>query len=336
MQSGDRVTLSKSVDVSYLLTIACLYGLLGSACSPVDTEQLRINQIQFVGSHNSYKLPMLADDAEALRARNPSAAIALDYSHAPIAEQLTHGLRKLEFDVFNDDVFPVGHVQSIDMQTVCANVAACLAKVKRWSDENPQHVPIWISFNLKDQVIEGLPIPQPFDAKSLDRFDQVLRLAVGDRLITPAAVKSDGELLWPTLRSSRGQLLLILDEGGAKREAYAGTWLDRPMFVNVESSHPAAGVMIVNDPVGNGDLISALVQAGYMVRTRADADTIEARENDVARRDAAFVSGAQAISTDYYYPFNNGYHVMIKDAVLCNPVSAPPNCVFRGEHVLDQ
>ena len=39
-----------------------------------------------------------------------------------------------------------------------------------------------------------------------------------------------------------------------------------------------------------------------VVRTRADADTVEARTGETARREAAFASGAQYVSTDYMKP----------------------------------
>ena len=41
------------------------------------------------------------------------------------------------------------------------------------------------------------------------------------------------------------------------------------------------------------------MKAGFLVRTRADADTAEARKNDPKRRDKAFASGAQMVSTDF-------------------------------------
>lgn len=41
---------------------------------------------------------------------------------------------------------------------------------------------------------------------------------------------------------------------------------------------------------------------GFIVRTRADGDTEEARTGDYTKMNAAFESGAQIISTDYYRP----------------------------------
>ncbi len=302
-----------------------------AAVAAAQPDELRINQLQFVGSHNSYKLWMSDEDEAALRARNPEAADSLDYGHIPLARQLTLGLRKLELDVFWDPDagnFPVGHVQVIDMNTLCTPLRTCLEALKAWSDDNPTHVPVWVSFNAKDQPIEGLPDPAPFTAAAFAALDEVLRDVLGDRLIEPAKVKpGPGAPVWPPLAQARGSFLLILDEVGAKREVYAASWRERAMFVNVEPTHPAAAVMIVNDPVKDGARIAQLVRDGYMVRTRADADTREARANDTGRRDAAFASGAQAVSTDYYLPawhFGNTYQVPPR--LTCNPVNAPADC----------
>ena len=101
------------------------------------------------------------------------------------------------------------------------------------------------------------------------------------------------------------------------------------MFTTNDEQSESAAILIINDPVEHQSRIKRLVQEGYMVRTRSDADTVEARSNDSSRRDFAFTSGAQAISTDYYEgsnPFNTPYTVRISGSVRCNPVSAPGNC----------
>jgi hypothetical protein len=86
--------------------------------------------------------------------------------------------------------------------------------------------------------------------------------------------------------------------------------------------------MKVNDPVADFDRIQKLVKAGFLVRTRADADTAEARANDPARRDKALASGAQFVSTDYPDPDPalSPYRVRLPDGVVArpNPVSGAP------------
>lgn len=72
------------------------------------------------------------------------------------------------------------------------------------------------------------------------------------------------------------------------------------MFVTVSEDHPAAAFFILNDPVAQETRIRNLVQQGFMVRTRADANTQEAHAGNLSRFEAAKRSGAQLISTDYY------------------------------------
>jgi hypothetical protein len=158
-------------------------------------------------------------------------------------------------------------------------------------------------------------------------MDSIIEEMLGEKLIRPRDIV---DLNWPLLDEARGKFILILDEGGAKRDLYYDGWQQRPMFTNAPEGHPAAAIMILNDPIGQFDEIQRLVKAGYMVRTRADADTHEARENDTTRRAAAFASGAQAVSTDYYLPathFGSEYQVSLPQPIDCNPIMAPINCL---------
>ena len=74
------------------------------------------------------------------------------------------------------------------------------------------------------------------------------------------------------------------------------------MFATVAPEHPAAAWFKINDPIKDFDKIQQLVRDGFLVRTRADADTRQARTGDVTQRDKALASGAQFISTDYREP----------------------------------
>ena len=129
----------------------------------------------------------------------------------------------------------------------------------------------------------------------------------------------DGGLVWPKLEAAR-VLFRSLDEGGIKRDLYLENGDLRVMFTTVDPPHPAAAIQIINDPVANFDdsIKSPLRIYGP---TRADANTIEARQDDTTRRDKALASGAQVISTDYYQdsnPFKTGYSVM--PMITCNPI----------------
>ena len=152
----------------------------------------------------------------------------------------------------------------------------------------------------------------------------------GTRTTLAEAVRSDG---WPTLGAARGKVIFCLDNEG-KRDHYVQdhpSLRDRIMFTPSPADAPEAAFMKLNDPIGDFDAIQAAVSAGFVVRTRADADTVEARSGDTIPRDAALASGAQWVSTDYPVPnpaFGTGYKVEIPMGMpaRCNPISAPADC----------
>src|SRR3954470_22257387 len=86
------------------LTPACdLEHPSGKAgCTRAAVDALKMNDLQVIGSHNSYKMAIAPAEMAMLRARNPKAADTLDYSHAPLTEQLNDGARQLELDYVYD------------------------------------------------------------------------------------------------------------------------------------------------------------------------------------------------------------------------------------------
>lgn len=320
----------------------------------VPPDDLRLNDIQLLGSHNSYKKAMLKDRMEALRESDPAVAESLDYAHLPLEEQLDLGVRKLEIDVFYDpggnlfephqivgggtSGFPVMHVQNLDDRSHCDNLVQCLFQLRKWSETHPDHLPVFLSINAKDLVIDrpGFERPRAFDEEAWRAFDEELTDVLGDRLITPAQVFQNAMLVWPELDDARGKFLAVLDEGGRKREQYARRWHDRIVFAaNLPEDAEGAAIMIVNDPLADFERIRELVRGGFIVRTRADADTREARSGSIERRDAAFASGAQLVSTDYYLPadrFGTGYQVLMPGGGVgrCNPVRVSTPCVLEA------
>ena len=71
------------------------------------------------------------------------------------------------------------------------------------------------------------------------------------------------------------------------------------MFVSSPPGNPESAFLKINDPVANYSAIKNRVKEGYLVRTRADSDIAEARNNGYTKMQKAFSSGAQYISTDF-------------------------------------
>jgi hypothetical protein len=199
---------------------------------------------------------------------------------------------------------------------------------------------------LKDDTLElgDFPFvtPEKWTTPGLDSLDAEIRSVFDPSdLITPddvrgthptldEAVTTDG---WPTLESSRGKVMFLMDNGGGYRSDYlAGhpALAGRVLFTNAEPGDADAAFVKMNNSSDEA-LIAQRVLAGYVVRTRADSDTDEARTGDTSTRDAALRSGAQWVSTDYPVPglaveFTSDYYVQIPGGVVarCNPVNAPP------------
>ena len=338
---------------------------------------LRLNDIQVLGSHNSYHVqgdPKLLD---ALRAFDKSLAESLEYGHPPLDQQFgADGVRQIELDVFADPDgglfanrggqmlaggprasgepaldrpgFKVLHVQDIDFRSTCLTFVACLTIVRDWSRAHPGHAPIMIDVEAKqdpipDPVNLGFAVPHPIGPPELDALDAEIRSVLGpDQLITPddvrgthatleEAIRADG---WPTLAASRGKFLFTLDNEDKVRDDYiAGhrALAGRILFTSSPRGTPEAAFLKLNDPVKDEAAIRQAVLDGYVVRTRADADTVQARTGDTTMREAALRSGAQWVSTDYEVAdtqFGKGYVVTIPGGTpaRCNPVRAPAQC----------
>lgn len=326
----------------------------------------KLNESQVIGSHNSYKSGMPVPILEYLRNINPRTAESLEYQHLPLSDQLDLGLRNLELDVFHDPqggrfAKPKGlsmlpkefaydqkgellepglklfHVQDLDFQSHHLLFKNALLELKNWSEQNPDHHPIFILINAKDGQIPNTINPLPFSATALDSIDLEVKTYMGlDRLITPDMVRGDFENLesavlagnWPELNSVRGKFLFVLDENEDKIKSYL---TEKPglrnavLFVNLKEGNPEAGFRIINDPVTNETYIQDLVKKGYIIRTRADSDTREARNNDYSKFEKAKSSGAQVISTDYYIPsplFPSSYQVDFENRTFerSNPI----------------
>ncbi|MDX2275246.1 MAG: phosphatidylinositol-specific phospholipase C1-like protein [Hyphomonadaceae bacterium] len=354
----------------------CSPTALEGPCA-IDDAGVAMNDIQAVGSHNSYKLPIPPAEMALLSLAEPELAQTLDYGHAPLTEQLDLGMRQIELDVYYDPEggryadpllprrlgfmpgtpridtealrrpgFKVAHVQDVDARSSCTLFTACLAQIRAWSDAHPEHAPILIMLNAKDDKIEldGSVDPLPFDAAAFDALDaEILASFPRAQLITPDDVRGNAATLregalgggWPSLAAARGRVFFALDEGAAKVTAYLrghASLEGLPMFVNsLSEAAPHAAYFTMNEPIADQERIRAAVAAGFIVRTRADADTREARTGDTTRREAAFASGAQYISTDYYYarPDFSDYAVALPGGspAHCNPVrgcGAPP------------
>ncbi|QBG87294.1 hypothetical protein EYC54_05390 [Xanthomonas oryzae] len=269
------------------------------------------------------------------------------YAHPAIVAQIAKaGLpaapSSAPLEVMGRPGFKVMHVQDLDQRSNCQPLIACLQEIRTWSKQHPGHVPIFILLETKQSPIQSaFPTvqPEPFDAKAMDGLDAELRAVFqpGD-YISPDQVRGSARTLnagvlahgWPSLAQARGKVVFLLDQRVAGASYLPGhpSLRGRVCFTNAVPGEDDAAFVELND--GPADDIKKLVNAGYLVRTRTDADLKEAQRNDASRRDAMLASGAQLLSTDFPInePAENGYVVRFDgDAVArCNPQRASTRC----------
>jgi hypothetical protein len=339
---------------------------------------VRLNQIQVIGSHNSYHAGFAPSERKYLEMKNPATLRGLDYHHAPLADQLSGGVRQIEIDIFADAKggrfahpaivhkvaaaglpadpdfdpqhemdkpgFKVMHVQDLDERSTCRTFVACLTAVRTWSKQHPQHVPIFILVETKEGALRDMPdavTTEPFTPAVFDAVDAEIRSVFKPgEMITPDEVRGDAPTLveavhagrWPTLAKARGRVIFLMDQQHAGPVYAEGhpSLRGRILFTNALPGAPDAAFVEQNSATRAE--IDALVKQGYLVRTRTDEGTEQARTNDTTRRDLALASGAQMISTDYplsepspWTTFSVGFPNGL--AVRCNPVNKPAGCV---------
>ena len=235
------------------------------------------------------------------------------------------------------------HIQDIDFRSSVFTYVQGLKEIRAWSLVHPDHTPILLTMNTSDGKsrvpggVDGLA----FDEAAYEALDaEIASVFPPGAVITPDVVRGGAPSLrqailekgWPTLGEARGKILIAVDEYGRHRDAYRRGRTSGEgclCFVNSNEDAPDNAYYTLNEYT-DGPRITELVKAGFVVRTRADAETVEARTNDTRRRDAALLSGAQYVSTDYRRPDTrfSDYQVRLAGGAICvaNPQRTPERC----------
>lgn len=209
-----------------------------SACLVSAGDGLRLNQIQVIGSHNSYHVAPPAAVLDLIRGIRPEAD-AWNYTHPPLREQLAeHGLRQFELDVFADPEgglfakplalrlaamsgrkvpawdpegvmgkagFKVLHVQDLDCWSRNPTLRSALEELREWSDANRSHLPLAVLVECKDQAHPPLPTrPVAFDrARMMELEKEIREVMPAERIFTPDELRGDAASL-PAALAGRG------------------------------------------------------------------------------------------------------------------------------------
>lgn len=334
-------------------------------------QPLRLNDVQVIGSHNSYRPVPTREMLNYFDRIKKDAGRTLNYGNLPLDQQLDAGVRQIELDIFADPIggrflnavdqrlaprpkdkdmerpgFKVMHVPGIDTQATCSTFKRCLSEIRNWSAAHPHHLPIYITVDAKDEPFKfsGALPPLKLASPLLSALDAEIRSVFSPgTIITPDNVRADFPTLrdavlanaWPLLEESRGKVVFIFDVRSETADRYREghpSLAGRAMFSLYDPAEPEAATVIFQDPRKKEAEIAGLVRQGFIIRTRSDASTLEARKSDYRMLHSATVSGAQLISTDYYpgapNPQKMNFRVELPGNRMfrCNPVRQPGNC----------
>ena len=211
------------------LFLACSVFIL---CAPVGSAQTRLNQIQIIGSHNSYHAGLAPSETALLLKRNPKSAASVEYRHPPLEVQFSKGVRQIELDVFADSKggryanpafikmvadaglpadppfdpqglfkkpgFKVIHAQDVDYRSNCQPFTQCLSVILNWSKAHSGHLPIFVLIENKGEGrrTEYQTAPEEFTPAVFDALDkEILSVFPKNRIVTPDDVRGKHEIL---------------------------------------------------------------------------------------------------------------------------------------------
>ena len=220
------------VGMTALLLISSVGAVSGQTSAEQD-KNVRLNQIQVIGSHNSYNLGFAPSEEKFTRMRSPKEYQSLEYRHASLTAQLNGGVRQLEIDVVQDPQggrfahpriveltrqaglppdpdfdpnhemdrpgFKVIHIPDLNQRSSCHLLTGCLREVRVWSQAHPGHIPLFLLIEAKHGNTPSIPgsvTAEPFTTATFDALDKDIRSVFPDsEMVLPDQVRGS----FPTL-----------------------------------------------------------------------------------------------------------------------------------------
>lgn len=280
-------------------------------------QGVRINEIAVIGTHNSYQT--LATPQKRLLEKVRSVLSSgekggnRNFEMDTYTEQLENGVRNLEIDIETVDdgkeiSFIVTHSPITDNVSSAYDFAKGLEEIVMWSDNNPNHLPVYLLVEPKKNV-DSINNMKEFSVEYAIELDSVIRETLGDRLLTPELVKGEFESLgemrmadsWPTLKEASGKILVLLHpcdvtEEYINTDTAISSQAMFPMLRFEDIEKPYASFILDNEPeIAMENNRITVDEKRLMVRTRAD-NYPDFTDEQYGYTD---ICGSHIITTDY-------------------------------------
>ncbi|HUH74032.1 MAG TPA: Ca2+-dependent phosphoinositide-specific phospholipase C [Chitinophagales bacterium] len=307
---------------------------------------LKMNQLQYLSSHNSYRKhtdKTIYNFVKSFAGILPYNLTEWEYDHVDIYTQLEkYGVRHLELDIYGDKEggrfynragykltgrdessnidalkqpgLKVMHIPDVDCETNYYTFIEALKDIKRWSNDYPDHLPLYVMIEPKTETVGdvlsflGFVKAEPWDDENIASIEQeILQVFPREQIIAPDDIRRNRSTLrqavledgWLTIGEARGKIMFMFDndEVGNKYRGNQKALEGKLIFTNSTEEDADAAYIQVNDPFD--PTIPALVKKGFMVRSMIGG-VKEAQTGDYSKWEAGKAAGSHFLSTDYY------------------------------------
>jgi len=207
------------------LIAVCVCAVSGVALA--QDSGLRMNQVQVIGTHNSYNMGFAPSEAKYFSEHYAKSYHGVEYHHQTLTRQLNAGVRQLELDIVQDPRggrfahpkiveltkeaglpadpdfnpnhewdkpgFKTLHLGDLNQRSACVLFTSCLKEIRAWSKAHKGHVPIFLLIEDKQGRLSQLPgaiTAEPWTAETWDAMDAEIRSVFKpSELITPDSVR---------------------------------------------------------------------------------------------------------------------------------------------------
>lgn len=226
--------------------------------------------------------------------------------------------KKSKIKALKNPGFKVLHISDVDYETHYYTFIDALTELKTWSLNHPNHLPLFVNIEAKGSGLGdesgflrflGFKKAIKYDSTAYSALNkEILSVIDSTMIFTPMNLKGGFKntksrletIGWPTLQECRGKIFFILEGNNSQiYRDFIDAGYNTPMFVYSPPNGLNTAFVVKNNVLESEEEIKILSEK-YMVRTRADVETIDARNVDYSRFEACLRSNAQIISTDYY------------------------------------
>ncbi len=294
-----------------------------------EADQYLFNDLQLIGTHNSYKLyqtelcyqisslvfPLAGEDSD-----------AMNYEHDDLTTQLNMGLRTFEWDIVSYDGefdgFLIQHEAYIDALSSTPNLELALEELVMWSDYNEDHIPLIIMIECKEITLPSADKDEVDTAEEILELSELISEVLGDKFYTPSDLIGDYDSMtalredngYPTIDDLLGKIIIVLHPGTACTDYGENVaFEDQDIFVgDIEDENACFAVVS-----GAYSVTINAITNGYITRSYTGAWL--SYSPDEEQKYISF--GSNIISSDYVDEdkfdtvsrFANGYTISVRE-----------------------